>query len=109
MRRCSKARRSNWARTGGGAASARRARAICSRACWSAGPAATRSVADEYERRLQAVRSGPRRPELETLERQLGKLRTGAGRLIDSYAEGVISKAEFDRGWRACAGASPSS
>ena len=53
-------------------------------------------VADEYQRRLQAVRSGPRRPELETLERQLGKLRTGAGRLIDSYAEGVISKAEFE-------------
>ncbi len=53
-------------------------------------------VADEYQRRLQAVRSGPRRPELETLERQLGKLRTGAGRLIDSYAEGVINKAEFE-------------
>jgi site-specific DNA recombinase len=53
-------------------------------------------VADEYRRRLQAVRSGPRRPELETLERQLGKLRAGTGRLIDSYAEGVISKAEFE-------------
>ena len=53
-------------------------------------------VADEYQRRLQAVRRGPRRPELETLERQLSKLRTGAGRLIDSYAEGVISKAEFE-------------
>jgi site-specific DNA recombinase len=33
---------------------------------------------------------------LETLERQLDKLRAGAGRLIDSYAEGVISKAEFE-------------
>ena len=53
-------------------------------------------VADEYQRRLRTVRSGPRRPELETLERQLGKLRTGAGRLIDSYAEGVIGKAEFE-------------
>jgi site-specific DNA recombinase len=53
-------------------------------------------VADEYQRRLQAVRSGPRRPELETLERQLSKLRAGAGRLIDSYAEGVISKMEFE-------------
>ena len=27
------------------------------------------------------------RPELEALERQLGKLRTGAGRLIDSYVD----------------------
>ncbi len=33
---------------------------------------------------------------METLERQLGKLRAGTGRLIDSYAEGVISKAEFE-------------
>jgi site-specific DNA recombinase len=53
-------------------------------------------VADEYQRRLREVRSGPRRPELETVERQLGKLRTGTGRLIDSYAEGVISKVEFE-------------
>ena len=47
-------------------------------------------VAEEYHRRLQAVRSEPDRPELETIERQLGKLRAGTGRLIDSYAEGVI-------------------
>ena len=53
-------------------------------------------LADEYQRRLQAVRNGPPQPELETLERQLSKLRAGAGRLIDSYAEGVISKAEFE-------------
>jgi site-specific DNA recombinase len=53
-------------------------------------------VAGEYQRRLQAVRTGPRRPELETLERQLSKLRAGTGRLIDSYAEGVISKTEFE-------------
>ena len=53
-------------------------------------------VTEEYERRLQAVRTGPRRPEVETLERQLAKLRAGTGRLIDSYAEGVISKAEFE-------------
>ena len=50
----------------------------------------------EYQRRLQAVRTGPRRPELETVERQLTKLRGGIGRLIDSYAEGVISQAEFE-------------
>ena len=53
-------------------------------------------IAEEYHRRLQAVRSGPDRPELETIERQLSKLRTGTGRLIDSYAEGVISKTEFE-------------
>ncbi len=53
-------------------------------------------VAGEYQRRLQAVRTGPRRPELETVERQLAKLRGGVGRLIDGYAEGVISKAEFE-------------
>ena len=29
-------------------------------------------------------------------ERQLGKLGRGIGRLIDSYAEAVISKAEFE-------------
>jgi len=53
-------------------------------------------VTEEYQHRLQAMRSGPRRPELETVERQLTKLRGGMGRLIDSYAEGVISKVEFE-------------
>ena len=53
-------------------------------------------VTEEYRRRLQAVRTGPHRPELETADRQLAKLRVGIGRLIDSYAEGVISKAEFE-------------
>ncbi len=53
-------------------------------------------VAEECRRRLQTVRTGPHRPELETVERQLTKLRGGIGRLIDGYAEGVISKAEFE-------------
>jgi len=53
-------------------------------------------VTEEYRRRLNAVRTGPRRPELGTVERQLAKLRGGVGRLIDSYAEGVIGKAEFE-------------
>lgn len=53
-------------------------------------------VTEEYQHRLQAVRSGPRRPGMETVERQLTTLRGGMGRLIDSYAEGVISKAEFE-------------
>ena len=33
---------------------------------------------------------------MKTIERQLSKLRAGTGRLIDSYAEGVISEAEFE-------------
>jgi len=53
-------------------------------------------VMGEYQRRLQAMRTGPRRPELETVERQLTKRRCGIGRLIDSYAKGVISQAEFE-------------
>jgi site-specific DNA recombinase len=53
-------------------------------------------LTQEYERRLQELRTGPRRPELDTIERQLSKLRNGVGRLIDSYAEAVISKAEFE-------------
>ncbi len=50
----------------------------------------------EYQRRLQAARTAPRRPELETIERPLGRLRSGVGRLIDGYAEGVIGEAEFE-------------
>src|SRR3712207_5816850 len=38
---------------------------------------------EEYQRRLRAVRTGPRRPELETVERQLAKLRGGVGRPPD--------------------------
>src|SRR4051794_35795463 len=53
-------------------------------------------VLHEYERRLQAARTGPRRVELEAVDRQLTKLRGGIGRLIDSYAEGLIDKAEFE-------------
>ncbi|MBV8578164.1 MAG: recombinase family protein, partial [Acetobacteraceae bacterium] len=53
-------------------------------------------VTQEYQRRLQAIRSGPHRPELEAVERQLAKLRSGIGRLIDGYAEGLIGKAEFE-------------
>src|SRR3954453_17785832 len=53
-------------------------------------------VLHEYERRLQAARTGPRRVELEAVDRQLTKVRGGIGRLIDSYAEGLIDKAEFE-------------
>src|SRR5215217_4107883 len=53
-------------------------------------------VLHEYERRLHAARTGPRRVELEAVDRQLSKVRGGIGRLIDSYAEGLIDKAEFE-------------
>lgn len=45
-------------------------------------------VTEEHQCRLQAVRIGPRRPELETVERQLTKLRGGIDRLIDIYPRG---------------------
>jgi site-specific DNA recombinase len=53
-------------------------------------------VIQEYQRRLRAARTGPHRLELEAVDRQLVKLRRGIGRLIDSYAEGIIDKAEFE-------------
>ncbi|EHK52297.1 resolvase-like protein, partial [Mesorhizobium alhagi CCNWXJ12-2] len=56
-----------------------------------------RRVADEYRRRLVQVRDETREPdEIARLERQMASLRRGIGRLIDSYAEGVIDKAEFE-------------
>jgi site-specific DNA recombinase len=51
-------------------------------------------LAEEYQRRLETSPKGPRQKQ-ETLEGQLGKLRQGLGRLIDSYAEGLIDKDEF--------------
>jgi site-specific DNA recombinase len=53
-------------------------------------------VLEEYQRRLTAVQAHPRRLELDAVQRQIGKLRRGAGRLIDSYAEGLIEKGEFE-------------
>jgi hypothetical protein len=47
----------------------------------------------EYRRRLQS----PSKPnEQEGLDTQMGKLRRGLARLIDSYAEGLIDKQEFE-------------
>lgn len=47
----------------------------------------------EYRRRLQ----GPQKPqEPEGLDAQMGKLRRGIARLIDSYAEGFIDRQEFE-------------
>ena len=53
-------------------------------------------VLQEYQRRLAAAQTSPRRLELDAVERQLSKVRGGIGRLIDSYAEGLIDRAEFE-------------
>ena len=54
-------------------------------------------LAAEYERRLDQVRDGgPEQIDLAALEAQMAKLKRGIDRLIDSYAEGVIDKGEFE-------------
>jgi site-specific DNA recombinase len=51
----------------------------------------------EYERRLDAARQpNVGGLNLAAVETQLGKLRRGMGRLIDSYAEGLIERTEFE-------------
>src|SRR6266571_2986884 len=52
-------------------------------------------LAEEYRRRLQPETRTPRTP-LAALEEQLGKLRQGVARVIDSYADGLIDKGEFE-------------
>lgn len=49
-------------------------------------------LADEYRRRLLSVRSPEEREQVET---QVRTLRRAIARLIDSYAEGLVEKAEF--------------
>ena len=54
-------------------------------------------VADEYRRRIGEARDGAVLPdEIGRLDQQMTTLRRGIGRLIDSYAEGIIEKAEFE-------------
>ena len=54
-------------------------------------------VADEYRRRLaQACDAATEPDEIVRLEQQMATLRRGIGRLIDSYADAVIDKAEFE-------------
>jgi len=56
-----------------------------------------RRVADEYHRRIAQARDGAVMPdEIVRIDRQMTSLRRGIGRLIDSYAEGVIEKTEFE-------------
>jgi len=52
-------------------------------------------LAEEYRRRLHP-HARARHHDLTTVEGQLGKLRQGLARLIDSYAEGLIEKREFE-------------
>jgi site-specific DNA recombinase len=51
-------------------------------------------VAEEYRRRV--ARPAPRADEVSGVEEQVTKLRAGLGRLIDSYADGLIDKGEFE-------------
>jgi len=51
---------------------------------------------EEYQRRLQDPGQDAQRTDLLTTEAQARKLRQGIGRLIDSYAEGLIEKGEFE-------------
>jgi site-specific DNA recombinase len=54
-------------------------------------------VADEYRRRIGLARDGAAMPdEIVRLNQQITTMRRGIGRLIDSYAEGLIDKAEFE-------------
>ncbi len=50
----------------------------------------------EYQRRLESARAPTGRDEVVLLEGQVRRLRQGISRLIDSYAEGLIEKAEFE-------------
>jgi len=54
-------------------------------------------ITAEYERRLDdARRRGTDGPDLAAAEAQAAKLRRSMGRLIDSYAEGLIERSEFE-------------
>ena len=53
-------------------------------------------VLAEYQRRLDATQPSPRGLELHAVDRRLAKTRGAIGRLIDSYTEGLIEKAEFE-------------
>jgi site-specific DNA recombinase len=52
-------------------------------------------LAEEYRRRLQPE-TRAKHTSLATVEEQISKLRQGVARLIDSYAESLIDKSEFE-------------
>ena len=51
---------------------------------------------EEYQRHLDALSGGPRRHELDAVQRQGDKLRRAIDRLIDGFTEGLIAKHEFE-------------
>jgi site-specific DNA recombinase len=53
-------------------------------------------LADEYQRRLMEAGQAQEQGDLSTLEAQIRATRQGMGRLIDSYAEGLIDKSQFE-------------
>ncbi len=56
----------------------------------------TARVEREYWRRWETLRAATPEAERDATQAQLGKLRQGLARLIDSYAEGLIEKGEFE-------------
>ena len=53
-------------------------------------------IAHEYQRRLTDLAGEPADADTGKVERRIGAVRRGIGRLIDGYAEGVIERAEFE-------------
>lgn len=50
----------------------------------------------EYQNRLEAAQNAPNHTDLDMLEKQMSKVRTGISRLIDGYAEGYLDKEEAE-------------
>ena len=53
-------------------------------------------LADEYQRRLDAVQTPPPEADRVRMEKQIAKVRQSITRLIDGYAEGYLDKAEAE-------------
>src|SRR5215210_2648297 len=53
-------------------------------------------VAHEYRRRLTAAAEDRTDADVAEVERRIGALRRGVGRLIDGFAEGLIERMEFE-------------
>jgi site-specific DNA recombinase len=53
-------------------------------------------IEEEYQRRLKPPRRGSTWDTVDRVSAQMKKLRQGVARLIDSYAEGLLEKEEFE-------------
>jgi site-specific DNA recombinase len=53
-------------------------------------------IAHEYQRRLMDLAGAPADADVGEVERRMGAVRRGIGRLIDGYADGLIERAEFE-------------